>query len=408
MTMDVKNIDSFPIARDLKKCPYDPPAEYAALRHEDPVHPITLWSGNRAWLLTGYDDCKSVLTDTRFSAVPTRQGYPALSPGHLKQAVEDTFVRMDPPEHTRIRRMFVREFLPGKMEKMRPDIERVTNRLLDRVIERGPPVDMLSSFSGIFPASIMCLLLDAPLEDMDFFKTRTEIQFRFDSTPEQVEQAANEMLAYVKDLFIKRSKNPGEDIISRVAVEHVAKGDIELDVAVQNIRRILEAGHETTANQIALSILLLIDSYPEQWAMLAEKPELARSATEELLRYLTVAHRIPRRVAIEDVELRGKTIKAGEGILPLIASANRDETSFPDPDRLDITREPREHVAFSWGIHQCLGQTLARVEMQSAFSILPKRFPDLRLNVPLAEIEFDESMLAYGIRSLPVTWTNAR
>ena len=404
MVADLSTVDSFPILRDLSR-PFDPPAVYQDLRRESPAHPVRIWNGNRVWLFSRYEDCRTVLSDPRFSAVPTRPGYPALSPGHAKAAVEDTFLRMDPPEHTRLRRMFAREFTAKSLGGLRGDIDTLVNSLIDDVTAKGPPTDLLKSFCSLLPAYMICQILDVPKEDVEFFKTRTEIAFTFSSPAELVERATAEMLDFVRGLIETRMKNPGDDMISRVAVEHVATGEISVDLAVQNIRRLLEAGHETTANQMALSILVMIEKFPGQWAMLRDNPDLARNATEELLRYVSIAHRFPRRVAIEDVEMHGQTIRAGDGIYTLPPSANRDEARFENADTVDISRYDPGHLAFGWGPHQCFGQTLARLELQSMLSIMPRRLPGLSLAVPFAEIEFDEGMISYGIRALPVTWT---
>jgi cytochrome P450 len=222
------------------------------------------------------------------------------------------------------------------------------------------------------------------------------------STPEEAVAAGDELKEYLVRLLDRKADEPSDDLLSRLVVEQ-AETMTRAQIADMGVL-LLVAGHETTANMIALGTLTLLQ-HPDQLAELREgDPELVKSAVEELLRYLTIVHSGRRRVATEDVEVGGRLIKAGEGVIVATDSGNRDEKAFPDPDVLDIHRDARRHIAFGYGVHQCLGQPLARVELQVVYGTLYRRVPTLRLAVPLEQVRFKHDMLVYGVHELPVSW----
>jgi cytochrome P450 len=309
---------------------------------------------------------------------------------------------MDEPEHGRYRRMLTSTFMIKRVEALRPRIQKIVDGLIDTMLAETPPVDLVSAFALPVPSLVICELLGVPYADHDFFQRCSRAMISSRSTPEEAVAASDELKEYLVRLLDRKADEPSDDLLSRLVVEQ-AETMTRAQIADMGVL-LLVAGHETTANMIALGTLTLLQ-HPDQLAELREgDPELVKSAVEELLRYLTIVHSGRRRVATEDVEVGGRLIKAGEGVIVATDSGNRDEKAFPDPDVLDIHRDARHHMAFGYGIHQCLGQPLARVELQVVYGTLYRRVPTLRLAVPLEQVRFKHDMLVYGVHELPVSW----
>lgn len=310
---------------------------------------------------------------------------------------------MDDPEHARLRRMVTGDFLVKKVAAMRPGIQRIVDEALDAMTEGRTTADLVAEFALPVPSLVICLLLGVPYEDRARFQGLSRTLLNNGSTVEEVAAASDELRDYLTELAALKRERPEDDIISRLA----ARDDLTpREVAATGVL-LLVAGHETTANMIALSTALLVDR-PEQIAKLAD-PELVPGAVEELMRLLSIVDNGLPRVATEDVELGGVLIRAGEGVIALISTANRDESVFGGPghlpvDEVDLGRDARRHLAFGFGVHQCLGQPLARAELQIALATLFRRLPGLRLAVPREELAFRTESLIFGMRSLPVAW----
>jgi cytochrome P450 len=393
-------VPAYPMRRD---CPFDPPPELGRMRAEDPVTRVRLWDGSRPWLITGYADQRAVLADHRFSADVRRPGYPHVTAAsQARRRRSRAFISMDEPEHGRYRKMLTGTFMIKRVEALRPRIQRIVDDLIDAMLADGPPADLVSAFALPVPSLVICELLGVPYADHDFFQRCSRVLVSSRSTPEDAVAAADELKDYLVRLLARKADDPADDLLSRLVVEQaetMTRSQLA-DMAVL----LLVAGHETTANMIALGTLTLLQ-HPDQLAELrAGDPALVASAVEELLRYLNIVHSGRRRVAVEDVEIGGRLIRAGEGVIVATDSGNRDATAFPDPDVLDIHRRARHHVAFGYGVHQCLGQPLARVELQVVYGTLYRRVPTLRRAVPLEEIRFKHDMLVYGVHELPVSW----
>ncbi|WP_310725160.1 cytochrome P450 [Streptomyces sp. N2A] len=381
-------------------CPFDPPARVERVRREQPVVRARLWDGSSCWLVTRHQDVRAVLGDPRFSADATRPGFPFLTAGGREIVTNNpTFIRKDDPEHARLRRMLTADFMVKKVEAMRPEVQRIADELLDRMTDGRSAADLVAEFALPLPSLVICLLLGVPYEDHEFFQRRSGILLSLRSEPEDIRTAQQELHAYLVRLARSKRERPDDAIVSRL----VARGELDDDEIASMGRLLLVAGHETTANMTALSTLALLRN-PGQMARLRNDPSLIKGAVEELLRYLTIVHNGLPRLATEDVTLGGVTIRAGEGVLCTLNSANRDDEVFPDGDVLDVGRDARRHVAFGFGVHQCLGQPLARVELQIALETLLRRLPDLRLDVPFEEIRFRHDMGVYGVYALPVAW----
>ncbi|GJF30533.1 cytochrome P450 [Kitasatospora sp. NE20-6] len=383
-------------------CPFSPPPAYEdAHRGTGPISRVTLWDGAPCWLVTGHAQVRSVLGDSRFSADARHPGFPFLSPGRreLLDRTTPTFIRLDDPEHARQRRMLTGDFIVKRIEAMRPEIQRLVDAALDTMVAQGSPADLVDAYALPVPSLVICHLLGVPYADHAFFQSRSRALLDLTGSVETVRSAQQELIGYLTDLAGRKQREPDDSLLGRL----VRRPDTNLAETAATGLLLLVAGHETTANMTALGTLALL-RHPGQADRLRAEPALVKGAVEELLRYLTVVHLGVPRVASEDVELAGTTVRAGEGVLCMLSTANRDELVFTGGDRLDVTRDARRHFAFGFGVHQCLGQPLARVELQIALETLLRRLPGLRLAVPFDDLRYRTGMVVYGVEELPVAW----
>jgi cytochrome P450 len=391
----------YPMARTN---PFDPPPEYAELRRSEPFTRVRLWDGTTPWLLTRYQDMRVVLASPQFSAEPLREGYPHVFEGRMvADKADKSFLRLDAPEHDWQRRMVTREFTVRRVEGQRPFIEGIVDKLIDRMEDGERPIEFVTAFAQPLPTEVITHLLGVPYEDHEIFHRATRIQFGSNSTPDEVRASLAELMAYLDELVSRKEAQPQDDILSRLVTEQLLPGNVDRGTLLNITRLLLSAGHQTTQNMTALGVLTLLQ-YPGQLAAIREDPGLIRGAVEELLRYSSILHTGARRTALQDIDVNGHLIKKGEGVICAIPSANREETLFPEPDRFDIRRDAGPHVAFGYGIHQCLGQVLARAELQIVLRKLFTRLPGLRLAVPFDQLRFRHDMFVYGVYELPLTW----
>jgi cytochrome P450 len=407
-------IPSYPMER-AAKCPFNPPPELQALQAETPITRVRLADGQTPWLVTGYADQKAVLADPRVSAEASRPGYPNAREGADRYETEEPpaeeeqgpsigFILMDDPEHARLRRMVTAPFMVKRIEAMRPAVQQIVDDLLDEMLAGPKPVDLVEAFALPVPSLVISELLGVPYGDHEFFQENSKIIINRFSTDADRRGAMGALVGYLANLLGEKMKAPGDDLLSGL-VPRIENGEISLIDGAQIGMLLLIAGHETTANMIALGTLALLEN-PDQLKLLqeTEDPKLIASASEELLRYLHITHNGRRRVALEDMEIGGQQVLAGEGLIMPNDIGNRDPRVFADPDRLDLTREGRHHVAFGFGVHQCLGQSLARMELQVVYGTLYKRVPTLALAGDIADIPFKHDASVYGVYELPVTW----
>lgn len=387
-------------------CPFDPSPGVRALQAQSPVTRVRLWDGSTPWLITRHADIRAVLADPRVSADSTRDGYPTQSAAvSARRAEARSFIAMDDPDHARLRRMVTAPFTVRRIETMRPAVQRVVDQLLDDLVAGPKPADLVQKFALPVPSLVICDLLGVPYDDHGFFQENSRLLVKRDVLPQDALAAQRNLVGYIDDLIGRKLAEPGDDLLSDLATQRVTTGELSRrDVATLGML-LLVAGHETTANMIALGTVALLE-HPDQLAALrdTDDPKLVAGAVEEMLRYLTITHTGRRRVAVADLEVGGQTIRAGEGIVLAGEIGNRDPETFADPDRLDIHRDARRHVAFGFGVHQCLGQPLARVELQVVYGSLFRRLPALRLATGLDRIPFKNDGQVYGVYQLPVTW----
>ncbi|WP_219471238.1 cytochrome P450 [Nonomuraea rhizosphaerae] len=396
---------SFPAPRT---CPYAPPPAYEAMREEAPLVEAAAPNG-RVWLVTRYAEARQVLNGPGISTNPDTPGHPdqAFSteppPPELKEHMEQFkaghFINLDPPEHTRFRRLLIPEFTVRRIRSMRPGIQRLVDDLIDDMLARGE-ADLVEAYGLAVPSLVICQLLGVPYEDHEFFQSRTRLMVSTETERETSFIAVNEIRQYLDDLVTQAEKAPKDDLLGRL----IETGQLTHAELVGVIFLLLVAGHETTANMLPLSVLTLL-KHPEQLAALRENPERWPEAVEEMLRYHSIVDWVAfDRVATEDQEIGGVRVRAGDGIYVLGASANWDERAFERPGEFDVERGARHHVAFGYGVHQCLGQNLARAELEIALRTLFERIPGLRLAVPEDEVPFKYDAVIFGAKALPVTW----
>lgn len=399
----VDGVPEFPAER-APGCPFDPPPALMQKLVEGRLAKVRLTDGSTPWLVTRFEDQRMLLADKRISADISRPGYP--SPGRVDDGSSSkiSFILMDDPEHNRLRRMVTAPFTVRRMKEMRPAVQRIVDDRIDELLAGPKPVDLVEAFALPVPSLVICELLGVPYEDHKFFQQNSSAIIKVSQDRSQTMAAMGALFGYLNDLMGRKLQHPEEDLLSGLA-GRVKAGELTRMEAAQMGMLLLIAGHETTANMIALGTLALFE-HPDQFALLRETddPELINSAVEELLRYLTITHRGRPRAVIEDIELDGQVIKAGEGIIFANELANRDPAAFAEPDRLDLSRDARTHLAFGFGAHQCLGQPLARLELTVVLSTLYKRIPTLRLATEPDKINYKQDGQVYGVYELPVTW----
>jgi cytochrome P450 len=382
--------------------PLDPPPQYAQLRKDAPITRVSLWGGRATpWLITRWEDARTVLASPGFSSDSSRPGFPKsvfdappMPPGY--------FVSQDDPVHKTFRKALTREFMVKRIEALREPTTRIFQHLLDTMIENGGPVDFIDSVALPLPSLVICELLGVPYTDHDFFQSHSKVLIDTAVTGEQKNAAHVALGDYLQQLVENKQRDPKDDLLSRLG-EHVNAGTFSVRDAADLGAFMLFAGHETTANMIGLGVLALLD-HPQQLPRLYAGDTELFNAVEELLRYLTIAHNGLTRIATEDVVVGNVTIRAGEGVKILLNSANRDEDTFDDADTLDLARvNARQHLAFGFGVHACIGQPLARMELQIVLPEVFRRLPNLRI-APGQDTTFKQTSAAYGAARMPVTW----
>jgi cytochrome P450 len=399
-------IPEYPMARS-SACPFAPPPAVMELGETKSLSRVRIWDGSTPWLITGYEVARELFADSRVSVDDRKPGFP-----HWNELMRSTVERRprsvftsDAEQHTRFRRMLSKPFTFKRVEGLRPTIQKITDEHIDAILAGPRPADIVSALALPIPSLVISELLGVPYEDHELFQNNANIALGRYATAEDVFKGAAGNAKYLANLVRAKMDNPAEDAVSDLA-ERVKAGEIDVREAAQLGSGLLSAGHETSANMIGLGVLALLQN-PEQADLLrdSDDPKVIANAVEELMRYLSIIQNGQRRVALEDIEIAGETIRAGDGIVIDLSPANWDAQTFPEPDRLDLTRDnAKEELGFGYGRHQCVGQQLARAEMQIVFQTLLRRIPTLRLAIPFEEIPFKDDRLAYGVYSLPCEW----
>ncbi|MFD2470320.1 cytochrome P450 [Amycolatopsis silviterrae] len=378
--------------------PFDPPEGLAELREKSPLSRLDYPDGHTGWLVTGHALAREVLADRRFSARVELRHLPIPgAPTSDQPAPPGMFGSMDAPEHTRYRKLLAGQFTVRRMRRLTERIQAVADECLNAMADQGSPADVVPALAQPLPAHTICELLGVPYAERDRFQQQALTLFRLDNTPEETGAAYAAVLGVIGELVRAKRKAPTDDLLSDLTASDLT------DTELVNVGfSLLGAGLDTTTNMLALGVFALLE-HPDQLALLRAEPQLADQAVEELLRYLSI---IPFtvRTALEDLELHGEHVTAGESVTISVPAANHDPEHFPAPDKLDLRRKASGHVAFGHGIHQCLGQQLARFQLRVALPALLAKFPSLRLAVPAEDIAMRTDMLIYGVHQLPVAW----
>lgn len=391
---------SFPYKRNH---PFDLPPELAELNKHSPVHRLVYPDGHLGWLVTGHAAACKVLTDPRFSArsefkrAPVRR--PSINPFYGRPALPGWMVDMDPPEHTRYRKVLSELLSMRRMKELKPRIEQIVHEHLNAMEQMGPPTDFIENFALPVPSLAICELFGVPYDQRREFQRKSIDLFSLEVSADQAVASMNYLTDFLRDLVHQKRKHPAQDLLS----ELIAFPEFNDEELAGLSVLLLTAGHETTASMIGLGVFTLLTN-PSQFAQLLEDLTLVDNAVEELLRYLSIFHFGVPRTPLEDVVLEGYLIKAGESVTLSLPAANRDLAQFDSANKLDIKRPTRGHLAFGFGIHYCMGRNLARIEMQVAYLELFRKFPTLHLTVPSEKVELNTAAGIYGIHRLPVAW----
>jgi cytochrome P450 len=404
VTMHPQTVGAFPFERSGNML--NPPFQYEAVRSSSGIAKVKMWNGLEAWILTRWSDVREALASPDFSVQVDTEGFPTTSAAREANLRErKVFISMDQPDHTKFRRMLTREFMVKRVADYRPLVDSLVKDLMDELGSHGAPADFADIVARPLPANVISALLGVPHEDHEILGRLSSIRNDHTASPELIRQSMAQLLDYLGNTIDEKIKNPEkhDDLLGRLAADQIKPGHLSRDEAVRMAVLLYSAGHETTGSQIGLGTLNFLLN-PDQRHALVEDPSRLPAAVEEMLRYNTIAHLNSARVATKDVTIGGHLIRKGEGVFPLVAAANRDPAMFAEPDRFDITRESHPHLAFAYGIHQCLGQPLARLELTAVFAALFDRFPKLELAVPRAELHFTASAQVFRVDALPVRW----
>ncbi|GHC62218.1 cytochrome P450 family protein [Streptomyces flavofungini] len=393
----------------------NPYPAYSWLREHAPVHRTELPSGVEAWLVTRYADARQALADQRLSKNPAHHDEPAHAkgktgiPGERKAELMTHLLNIDPPDHTRLRRLVSKAFTPRRVAEFAPRVQELTDQLIDRFGEKGE-ADLIHEFAFPLPIYAICDLLGVPREDQDDFRDWAGMMIRHGGGPRGgVARSVKKMRNYLADLIHRKRADPGDDLISGLIRasdhgEHLTENEAAAMAFI-----LLFAGFETTVNLIGNGTYALL-THPEQRAELqrslgAGETALLETGVEELLRFDGPVELATWRFATEPLRIGGQDIAAGDPVLVVLAAADRDPARFPDPDLLDLSRVDNQHLGYGHGIHYCLGAPLARLEGQTALATLLRRLPDLQLAVEPEELRWRGGLIMRGLRTLPVTFT---
>jgi len=375
---------------------------FRALVKDQPVVLAELPDGSTAWLISGFEELRQMAVDPRFSRAL------ATSPDRAQQGFEafagSSISGMDPPEQTRLRKLVASAFTARRVEALRPRAAGIVDELIDALLGQPQPADLVTAFSLPLPVQVICAMLGVPTDDMEQFHAWSDtVLGNWERSADEIMTAAAEMFAYFGKLIEMKRAQPADDLMTALIAARDQDDRLSEEELMVLGCTVLIGGHETTANEINLSLLTLLD-HPAELAKLRADPALIPGAVEELLRYVRLGGLAPARVTREEVQIGDVTIPAGEKVIPLYGAANRDPSVFADPDRFDVTRAPASHLSFGLGVHYCLGAQLARMELQEAFRGLLGRVPGLRLAIPAEELRFKPGMAVHSLRELPVRW----
>ncbi|MGW3562611.1 cytochrome P450 [Streptomyces sp. NPDC000941] len=390
--------------------PLDPPPEWETLRAQCPVAGVELPSGDTGTLLTRYDHIRTLLSDPRVSRPTPADNSARIAPegrgGVSTNSDMALSIQVNGEGHQRWRRHVGRYFTAKRMTALRPGMKATAESLVDAMVKSGAPADLKAALGFPLPVYVICDLLGAPAGDRDRFSYWSDAFLNVSRySLEETRTAHQDFSAYMTELVEAKRTEPGDDLISTLIKESRAEGEGLTGPELRDTgMALLVAGHETTANMIGkMAAMLLADR--TQWASLLADPSLVRTAVDEALRSdANLGGFGVRRYLPEDFELDGTLLPRGTTVFCALSSANRDERAFSDPDQMDLTRSPNPHLTFGAGAHSCLGQSLARTELQVVLEVLLHKLPSLDLAVPATDLQKVEGLSVGGLREVPVRW----
>ncbi|GAA3420346.1 cytochrome P450 [Streptosporangium vulgare] len=394
-----------------RSCPWQPSSGYQGLGERGALHRVRLWDGKTIWMVTGHAQARRLLADPRMSADRSRDDFPAVLPRLDAPIFKPiAIIGFDPPVHDVHRRLLAPDFSLKHVRALRGSVEELAGRLVDDMLRKGPPAELVEDYALPIPSMVISELLGVPYDDHAFFEAMTVGLLQAKSA-QDAEAAGRALWDYLDELITVKEREPGgSGVLSRLVGEVDENGDLTREDLVRIALALLIGGHDTTSQMIALGVVTLLE-HPDQLAALRADPGVLPAAVDELLRMVSVTDVSGVRLATEDIEIDGHVIRAGEGVLVSSSMTNRDPAVFPDPYRFDVRRaggrnaaSGRHHLTFGFGIHQCLGQNLARMELEVAFSVLFDRIPGLRLTVPLDRLPTRSGGTMQGVHTLPVEW----
>ncbi|MFC8896176.1 cytochrome P450 [Streptomyces cinereoruber] len=390
----------------LRTCPYQPPPGYRDLRlAEGPVVRARLYDGRPTWVVLGHAVARELLVDPRLSSDWGRPDFPSPSPRRKAIQKATMLIGMDQPEHSAYRRRVIPSFSVRRTRELGESIHRRAGELVDALLEQGPPAEILRGLALPLSSHTICGILGVPYEDHAYFEEQSAMLVASHASEEDATGALTNLRDFLVSLVDRKEKEPepGEGLLDTLVHKDLAEGSLSREEVIALGIILLMAGHETTASMITLSTFTLLQN-PGQLEAFRADPDAAGPAVEELLRYLSIGD-VAMRIAAEDITVGGVRIEAGDSVMLSAAEINRDPEAFEDPDVLDLGRGARNHLAFGYGVHQCIGQNLARAQLQSALTLLFSRVPGLRLAVPAEEVEIKPAQSGVqGIYELPVAW----
>jgi cytochrome P450 len=407
-----------------RPCPFTAPAPYDRMRESSGLATAELPGGALTWLVTRLDEARAALAAPEFStdrsdpAFPLPQARPRpagaarrppLTPEERRARSRGaSLIGMDPPDHTTARRAVIGEFTARRVQRLRPRIQQIVDERIDALLAAGPPADLVGLLSLPVPSQVICELLGVPYEQHEFFQSRSTALLTHRVPADQRFEALGDLFRFLDELVTAQETDPGDNLLGRQVVTRRAAGDYDHRDLVSLAFLLLVAGHETTASMISLGALAVMTSdeatEPGGLRAAVTNPGRAPQAVEELLRYFSIADIGTGRFALSGAEIGGTAVQPGEGVIISLLAANYDPAQFPEPGRLDPDRAGRRHVAFGYGPHQCLGQSLARAELDIVYRTLFTRLPGLRLAGPVADLPVKDDGFVYGLYELPVTW----
>ncbi|MDT8909786.1 cytochrome P450 [Amycolatopsis sp. PS_44_ISF1] len=380
---------------------FDPPAVFDALRESRPLAKMVYPDGHVGWIVSSYELVRQVLSDPRFSHSCEVGHFPVTHQGQViptSPLIPGMFIHMDPPGHTRYRRLLTGEFTVRRTSRLIPRAETIATEQIEAMRSKGAPADVVADYAKPLVLRLLGELVGLPYEERDRYLYAVTLLHDAEADPAEAGAAYGQAQAFFTEIIDRRREKPEDDLISALVRE-----DLTGEELCNIVTLMLFAGYETTESALAVGVFALLQ-HPEQLAALRADPAKLDPTIEELLRYLTVNQYHTYRTALEDLKLEGEVIKEGDTVTVSLPAANRDPGKFARPAELDIGRDTAGHVAFGFGIHQCLGQNLARIELRTGFSALLRAFPDLRLAVPADEVPLRLKGSVFGVHRLPVSW----